>query len=51
MRFVGESVIGLTIIPLSERFTRSTSEACSSTDRFLWMIADATLLRHRDGEP
>ena len=37
MRLVGESVIGLTIIPLSERFTRSTSDACSSIDRFLWM--------------
>jgi hypothetical protein len=38
MRFRGESVIGLTIIPLSDRFTRSTSDACSSTVRFLWMI-------------
>ena len=37
IRFSGASVIGLTIIPLSERFTRSTSVACSSTDRFLWM--------------
>src|SRR5437763_879799 len=37
MRFDGASVIGLTIMPLSERFTRSTSEACSSIDRFLWM--------------
>ena len=37
MRLVGESVIGLTIIPLSDRFTRSTSDACSSTVRFLWM--------------
>ena len=32
---VAASVIGLTIIPLSERFTRSTSAACSSIDRFL----------------
>ena len=38
IRLVGESVIGLTIIPLSERLTRSTSEACSSMDRFLWMM-------------
>ena len=38
MRLVGESVIGLTIMPLSDRLTRSTSEACSSTDRFLWMM-------------
>jgi hypothetical protein len=38
MRLEGESVIGLTIIPLSDRFTRSTSDACSSTDRFLWMM-------------
>ena len=30
-------MIGLTIIPLSERFTRSTSDACSSMRRFLWM--------------
>ena len=37
MRLVGESVIGSTIIPLSDRFTRSTSDACSSIDRFLWM--------------
>src|SRR5882672_7238685 len=37
MRLVGESVIGSTIMPLSDRFTRSTSDACSSTDRFLWM--------------
>src|SRR6266566_1339460 len=37
MRLEGPSVIGLTIMPLSERFTRSTSEACSSIDRFLWM--------------
>ncbi len=38
MRCVGESVIGLTIMPLSERLTRSTSMACSSIDRFLWMM-------------
>ena len=38
IRLVGESVIGLTIMPLSERLTRSTSDACSSTDRFLWMM-------------
>src|SRR5262245_11282454 len=25
-------------MPLSDRFTRSTSDACSSIDRFLWMI-------------
>ncbi len=37
IRCVGDSVTGLTIIPLSERLTRSTSEACSSIDRFLWM--------------
>ena len=37
IRFSGESVIGLTIMPLSERLTRSTSDACSSGDRFLWM--------------
>src|SRR5262245_321724 len=37
MRWEGESVIGLTIMPLSDRFTRSTSDACSSIDRFLWM--------------
>jgi hypothetical protein len=30
-------VIGFTIMPLSDRFTRSTSVACSSIDRFLWM--------------
>ena len=38
MRLVGERVIGLTIIPLSDRLTRSTSDACSSIDRFLWMM-------------
>ena len=37
IRLDGESVIGLTIMPLSDRFTRSTSDACSSIDRFLWM--------------
>ncbi len=37
MRCLGERVIGLTIMPLSERFTRSTSAACSSSGRFLWM--------------
>src|SRR5258705_6960178 len=37
MRFEGPSVIGLTIMPLSDRFTRSTSDACSSIDRFLWI--------------
>ena len=37
MRFFGDSVIGLTIMPLSDRLTRSTSDACSSTVRFLWM--------------
>ncbi len=35
MRWAGESVIGSTIMPLSERFTRSTSDACSSIERFL----------------
>ena len=35
MRCSGESVIGLTIMPLSERLTRSTSDACSSIVRFL----------------
>src|SRR5688572_14222502 len=34
----GATVIGLTIIPLSDRFTRSTSSAWSSMDRFLWMM-------------
>ncbi len=37
IRWVGESVIGSTIMPLSERLTRSTSEACSSIVRFLWI--------------
>ena len=37
MRLDGDSVIGLTIMPLSDRLTRSTSAACSSIDRFLWM--------------
>ena len=37
MRLVGESVIGSTIMPLSDRFTRSTSDACSLMVRFLWM--------------
>ena len=37
MRWSGESVIGFTIMPLSDRLTRSTSDACSSIDRFLWM--------------
>src|SRR6516162_4450076 len=37
MRFPGESVIGSTIMPLSDLLTRSTSDACSSIDRFLWM--------------
>jgi hypothetical protein len=32
----GWSVIGLRIMPLSERFTRSTSAACRSIDMFLW---------------
>ena len=35
MRRSGESVMGFTIMPLSDRFTRSTSDACSSIDRFL----------------
>ncbi len=30
--------MGSTIIPLSERLTRSTSSACSSIGRFLWMM-------------
>ena len=34
----GATVIGLTIMPLSDRLTRSTSRACSSIDRFLWMM-------------
>ena len=38
IRLLGERVIGLTIMPLSDRFTRSTSDACSSTVRFLWMM-------------
>jgi hypothetical protein len=33
----GASVIGLRIIPLSERFTLSTSADCRSMDMFLWM--------------
>ena len=33
----GPSVMGLRIIPLSERFTRSTSRACRSMGMFLWM--------------
>src|SRR4029079_8290523 len=33
----GGRVIGLRMIPLSDRFTRSTSAACRSTDMFLWM--------------
>ncbi len=32
------TVTGPRIIPLSARFTRSTSRACSSIDRFLWMM-------------
>ena len=35
IRLAGESVIGLTIMPLSDRFTRSTSDACSAIERFL----------------
>ncbi len=31
-------VTGSLIIPLSDRFTRSTSSACRSIDMFLWMI-------------
>ena len=46
----GESVIGSTIMPLSERLTRSTSDACSSIDEVLVDDADAALLRHRDGQ-
>ncbi len=34
----GGSVMGFTIIPLSERLTRSTSSTCSAMGRFLWMI-------------
>ena len=37
IRLVGESVIGSTIMPLSDRLTRSTSDACSAIDRFLWI--------------
>ena len=33
---LGRSVIGLRIMPLSDRFTRSTSAACRSIDMFLW---------------
>ncbi len=33
----GGSVIGSRIIPLSDRLTRSTSAACRSMGRFLWM--------------
>ena len=33
----GGSVIGLRMIPLSDRLTRSTSAACRSTDMFLWI--------------
>jgi len=32
-------VIGLTIMPDSERLTRRTSPAWSPMERFLWMIA------------
>ncbi len=35
--WVGRQVTGSTIIPLSERFTLSTSAACESIVRFLWM--------------
>jgi hypothetical protein len=45
----GESVIGLRIIPLSMRLTRSTSAACRSIDMFLWSNADAARARHGDG--
>ena len=37
-RASGERVIGLTIMPLSERLTRSTSDACDCMSRFLWTI-------------
>ena len=37
MRLEGASVIGLTIMPLSDRLTRSTSAAWSSMGRFLWI--------------
>ena len=33
----GVSVIGLRIIPLSDRFTRSISDACLSIGMFLWI--------------
>ena len=33
----GSSVIGLVIMPDSERLTRSTSAACVRGSRFLWM--------------
>ena len=38
MRCFGPTVIGSTIMPLSERLTLSTSAACASIDRFLWTI-------------
>ena len=34
----GLSVIGSRIMPLSDRFTRSTSLACRSIGMFLWMM-------------
>src|SRR4051794_7523034 len=38
MLWSGRMVTGSTIIPASLRFTRSTSSACASTGRFLWMM-------------
>jgi len=38
MLWVGRSVIGSTIIPLSDRFTLSTIVTCSSMEQFRWMM-------------
>ena len=50
MRLVGASVIGLTIMPLSERFTRSTSERLLLDRQVLVDDAEAAVLRHGDGQ-
>ena len=44
----GPSVMGLRIMPLSERLTRSTSWAWRSTGMFLWMTPTPPLPGHRD---
>ena len=45
----GDMVTGSTIMPLSDRFTLSTSLACCSIVRLRWMMPDSALLRHGDG--